>query len=69
LSITLRQKSALGLFVVAMVSLVVLLGTRLLGKAALFHYQPAAPDQRLCVFRPCSKDASEPVGSRRMAQP
>jgi len=38
MSLTLRQKFNLGLAAVAVVSLVVLLGTRLLGKAALFHY-------------------------------
>jgi len=36
--LTLRQKFKLGLAAVAMVSVVVLLSTRLLGKAALFHY-------------------------------
>ncbi|MDO9285956.1 MAG: methyl-accepting chemotaxis protein [Aquabacterium sp.] len=38
MSYSLRHKFNLGLIAVAVVSLVVMLGTRLLGKAALFHY-------------------------------
>jgi len=38
INLTLRQKFTLGLIAVGVVSLAMLVGTRLLGKAALFHY-------------------------------